>query len=134
MLFEMINTDKYDPWPLYVALQEHFPVGMMRRDEAENLVYRSYPGLKKYSDALTEHIHDESSYENVWGAFERRIKEHFKKEVIGTTYGQAPSFSCSVRLLKDEYPGFQRFFDLGVFVSVIALITQSLGKTGASLS
>jgi hypothetical protein len=56
---------------------------------------------------------------NIGGSFEKEISERFNIEVIGTTYGQAPSFSCDLIIEIVEVDQLKRIKKLSIAVSLI---------------
>jgi hypothetical protein len=122
-------NEKYDFWPVYESIKKYYPIGCIL-DWEQLHAYRNfdYPGKKMLESLIMENIHDESRYKSHWVAIEKEIEKHTAKEVIGTTYGQSPSFSAYIPietttnanmvLIKELY-----FFQslLGPYYSVIGV-------------
>ncbi len=89
------NPDRYNFWPIYEAIRKYYPIGITRLDES-SLFFR-FPGIKALEAIVVKNIHDQDTYQKVWGSFQKSLQEEIGKEIIGTTYGQAPSFSALVQ-------------------------------------
>ncbi len=109
------NPSKHNFWPVYDAIQLYYPIGIMRFDRS---IYFDYPGLKKLSAIVVANIHNRDNYNSIWVSFEKEIAEQFNVEVIGTTYGQAPSFSCDLIIKKVKVDELSRIKKLSLAVSL----------------
>ncbi len=89
------NAAKYDFWPVYQQIKEFYPIGIPLTQDG---MYLSYPGTAALEDIIVRRIHDEQNFRTEWTAFESEIQEAAQKQIIGTTYGQAPSFSAVLEL------------------------------------
>ncbi len=107
------HPSKHNFWPIYDAIKMYYPIGIKRS------IYFEYPGIKKLSDLVVENIHNSDNLYNIWGSFEKEISERFNIEVIGTTYGQAPSFSCDLIIEIVEVDQLKRIKKLSIAVSLI---------------
>ncbi len=110
------NSSKHNFWPIYEAIQFYYPIGIER---SENSIYFKYPGIKKLNDIVVENIQNGDNYNNVWGSFEKEIIERFNLEVVGTTLGQSPSFSCDLIIEKIEQGQLKKIKKLSLAVSLL---------------
>jgi hypothetical protein len=125
-MFGRIIFDKYGFWPLYHCLQEYYPIGIkFNNDQSDG--YHTYPGMKKYSDALKP-IQNKVDYDSVWLSFETRLSQLTGKPVVGTTMGQAPCFSAFLELTREAVGNLVRSREVHVYVSVLGPFYTVMGK------
>lgn len=116
------NSQKYDFWPIYESIKQYYPLGISR----EGSLFFQYSGLDELGKLIEENIHDETNFKQRWDDFEKKLGLLADKEVIGTTYGQSPSFSAYLILeslkLSDRTLNKELFFAVslvGKFYTVI---------------
>lgn len=119
------NSDKFDFWVIYEAIKQFYPIGI-NRDESK--MYFSYPGIKKLENILIDSIHDNNHFSDRWEKFTKELYSEIGKEVIGTTYGQAPSFSSYVLLETTSIDNLVRTKELHFFVSLIGPFYTIIGQ------
>lgn len=119
------NSDKFDFWTIYEAIKRFYPIGVNRD---ENKMYLSYPGLKELEDIVVDNIHDDSHFIERWDNFTKDIEKEIGKEIIGTTYGQAPSFSSFVLLDTVFVDDLTRTKELHFFVSLVGPFYTIVGQ------
>ncbi len=121
----LFNSDKFDFWRIYDAIKRFYPIGI-RKDESK--MYFSYPGLKELEDIVADNIHDRNHFIERWVNFTKDIEKQIGKEVIGTTYGQAPSFSSTVLLDTISLNDLTRTKELHFFVSLVGPFYTIVGQ------
>jgi hypothetical protein len=119
------NSDKFDFWKIYDAIKRFYPIGV-KRDESK--MYFSYPGLKELEDIVVDNIHDDNHFIERWDNFTKDIEKEIGKEIIGTTYGQAPSFSSYVLLDTTSIDNLTRTKELHFFVSLVGPFYTIVGQ------
>lgn len=119
------NSDKFDFWKIYDAIKHFYPIGV-KKDESK--MYFSYPGLKELEDMVVDSIHDDHHFLERWDNFTKAIEKEIGKEVIGTTYGQAPSFSSYVLLDTISVDNLTRTKELHFFVSLVGPFYTIIGQ------
>lgn len=119
------NTDKFDFWPIYDAIKHFFPIGI-RKDESK--VYYSYPGLYELEKLIIDNIHDGKRYTENWVCFIKELENDFNAEIIGTTYGRAPSFSSFLLLDTSMTGNLTRTKELHFFVSLVGQFYTIIGQ------
>ena len=126
-LYTMLSfNDKIlDFWKVYESIKRFYPIGI-RKDESG--LFYSYPGLKELENIIVDNMHDESNLQTRWADFTSEIKHQVGKEIIGTTYGQAPAFSSFVLLEKATLPNLTRTKELHFFVSLIGPYYTVIGQ------
>jgi len=110
------NSDKFDFWLIYESIKHFYPIGI-KKDESR--MYHSYPGLKELEDRIVDNIHIDDNFNSRWENFTATIQKEIGKEIIGTTYGQAPSFSSYVLLESSSMDNLTRTKEIHFFVSLI---------------
>ena len=121
----LFNSDKFDFWKIYDAIKRFYPIGV-KRDESQ--MYFSYPGLKELEDIVVANIQDDNHFINRWDNFTKDIEKEICKEIIGTTYGQAPSFSSYVLLDTASLDNLTRTKELHFFVSLVGPFYTIIGQ------
>lgn len=121
----LFNSDKFDFWKIYDAIKRFYPIGV-KRDESK--MYFSYPGLKELENIIVDNIHDENHFVKRWDNFTKEIEKEIGKEIIGTTYGQAPSFSAYVLLETASIDTLTRTKELHFFVSLVGPFYTIIGQ------
>jgi hypothetical protein len=110
MMHEQIHLGKFDPSQLFETIERHFPIGVLRRTEQDQMLYRSYLGLKLYSESIHNAIHENPSFEGIWRPLENEEASITGLPVIGTTYGQAPCYSCFINVRYEQLGSLIRHF------------------------
>lgn len=119
------NTDKFDYNKIYEAIKHVYPIGIRR--EQKNM-YFSYAGLKELEDILVDNIHNGNHFTEKWVNFTKQIEKQIDKEIIGTTLGQAPSFSSYVLLNTTSLNDLTRTKELHFFVSLVGPFYTIIGQ------
>jgi hypothetical protein len=119
------NSHKFDFWKIYEAIKRFYPIGV-KKDQSK--MYFSYPGLKELEDIVVDNIHDDNNCEERWESFTKDIEKEIGKEIIGTTYGQAPSFSSYVLLDTVSIDNLTRTKELHFFVSLVGPFYTIVGQ------
>ncbi|SFD23474.1 hypothetical protein SAMN05518672_1011179 [Chitinophaga sp. CF118] len=120
------DTDKYDFWPVYNCITKYYPIGIAKSDD--NQVFLAYPGQKALATITAEKIHDDVSYKTHWEDFSSNVQKQIQKPVIGTTYGQAPSFSAYVELERSSLDNLTRIKELHFLVSITGPFYTIIGR------
>ena len=124
------NSGKFDFWKIYDAIKRFYPIGV-KIDE--NKIYFSYPGLKELEDIVVDNIHDDNHFSERWGSFTKAIEKEIGKEIIGTTSGQAPSFSSYVLLDTISVDDLTRTKELHFFVSLVGPFYTIVGQDNSEV-
>jgi len=121
------NSDKFDFWKIYDAIKRFYPIGI-KKDESK--MYFSYPGLKELENIIVDNIHENKNFTERWESFTKEIENEIGKEIIGTTYGQTPSFSSYVLLATDSVDNLTRTKELHFFISLLGPFYTIIGRDG----
>lgn len=124
------NSDKFDFWKIYESIKRFYPIGV-KKDESK--MYFSYPGLKELEEIIIDNIHNENHFVERWDSFTKDIEKRVGKEVIGTTYGLAPSFSSFVLLDTAAVDNLTRTKELHFFVSLVGPFYTIIGQDNATI-
>lgn len=119
------NSANYDFWELYETIKKYYPIGIAQREGRG--IYNEYPGIKELISIVIENVHDNNNYTERWVNFTDAIGKDLDKEVIGTTYGQAPSFSASIILERNEVGDCLHSKELHFSVSLLGKFFQIYG-------
>lgn len=119
------NPDKFDFWKIYDSIKQYYPIGINKH--AENM-FSAYPGLKTLENIIGDNIHNPNHLIERWGSFTTNIEKETGKEIVGTCYGQAPSFSSYLLLNKASMGNLTRTKELHFFVSLIGPFYSIIGQ------
>jgi hypothetical protein len=119
------NYEEFDFWKVYDSIKRFYPIGI-KKDESR--LYYSYAGLKELELIIVDNIHDDKHFEERWGSFTKEVATQIGKEVVGTTYGQAPSFSSFVLLEQTFLDNLTRTKQLHFFVSLVGPFYTIIGE------
>lgn len=124
------NSDKFDFWTIYESIKRFYPIGVKKDDSR---MYYSYPGLKELEDRVVDNIHVDEHFNSRWENFTAIIQKETGKEIIGTTYGQAPSFSSYVLLQSSSIDNLTRTKELHFFVSLTGPYYTVIGNDNSTV-
>ncbi|MCF2447107.1 hypothetical protein L0657_24345 [Dyadobacter sp. CY345] len=126
------SSSKFDFWPIYKSIKQYYPLGMSR----EGSLFFQYSGFDELGKIIMENIHDATDFKQRWSDFENKVGLLADKEVIGTTYGQAPSFSGYLILDSLRLPDRTLTKELFFAVSLVSKFYTVIGrdKTQINLS
>lgn len=119
------NDKRFDFWPVYYAIRNIYPIGI-ERNEVD--LFLKFAGKQELEDLIVDNIHNETNFHSRWETFEARLAEATGKQVTGTTYGQAPSFSANIELETIELPDRTIFKEVYFAVSLIGPFYTVLGR------
>ena len=119
------NTEKFDFWKIYDAIKRFYPIGI-KKDERK--MYFSYPGLIELQDIIVDNIHEDRHYGERWVNFKKTIEAEIGKTIVGTTFGQAPSFSAYVLLETASIDNLTRTKEVHFFVSLVGPFYTIIGQ------
>lgn len=111
------NSSVYNLWEIYDGIKSFYPIGI-RQGEGVG-IYFEYSGLKKLENIIFDNVHVEKNYQSRWSDFTKNLENIFQKDIIGTTYGQAPSFSSSIIIERNIVGNCTHFKELYFAVSFI---------------
>jgi hypothetical protein len=124
------NSDKFDFWSIYESIKHFYPIGIKKDDSR---MYHSYPGLKELEDRIVDNIHIDEHFNSRWENFTATIQKEIGKEIIDTTYGQAPSFSSYVLLESSSMDNLTRTKEIHFFVSLIGPYYTVIGSDNSAV-
>lgn len=96
-------------------------------------MFLSYPGLKELGAIVVDNIHNETHFTERWSNFTQEIQDETGKEVVETTYGQAPSFSSFVLLEKTSLGNLTRTKEIHFFVSLVGPFYTVIGRDASAV-
>ncbi len=94
------RTDRYNFWPIYEAIKKYYPLGIEKRNGG---IYFTYPGIAELEKLIVENIHQKDNFQTRWEQKTENWSGELNHKIVGTTFGQEPSFSACVELSKDEF-------------------------------
>lgn len=124
------NPDKFDFWKIYDSIKEFYPIGIFKE---ENGLFFSYPGMKELEGIIVDNIHNDSHFKTRWDDLDNEIRERIEKPIVGTTYGQAPSFSSFIQLDRSKFGNVTRSKELHFFISLIGPYYSIVGQENFSV-
>lgn len=93
------NNKDYNFWPIYESIKTYYPIGIENDYPG---IFFDYWGLKKLEDIVVSKVHDKKNYRLEWKDYWEAASQEIKLPIIGTTYGQAPSFSGYIELKNEK--------------------------------
>ena len=118
------NTAKYDFNEISTSILRFYPIGISPEDEG----YFSYPGIQELDKIVVDNISNESNYKSRWTDFTKEIGSEVQTPLIGTTYGQNPSFSALLQLETASLDNLFRTKELHFYLSLIGPFYTILGQ------
>ncbi|WP_303312236.1 hypothetical protein [Hymenobacter sp. BT730] len=112
------NEQRFNYWPIYDTIKQYYPLGIYTNEESRGL-YDSYPGSKALQSVIHNNIWNKKNFSQGWSEFEKFLRQYFKRQVIGTTYANAPSFSSYVLLEKTHLDKLFHYKELHFTVSLL---------------
>lgn len=120
------EKEKFDFWSVYKSIIEYYPIGI---DNVYPGPFFEYDGIKKLEDIVVKKVHDDKNFQNEWSNYWDTVSEEIGLPIIGTTYGQAPSFSSFILLKEEKGQHCDYFEELHFCVSFVGpfytIISQS---------
>ena len=89
------NSYSYDFWEVYEVIKKYYPIGIDRKEKG---VYHDYSGIKELKRLIEENIGNKENYNLIWKEFSEAIGKEIGIQTIPTSYGNTPSYSCSIIL------------------------------------
>ncbi|WP_225000409.1 hypothetical protein [Cesiribacter sp. SM1] len=120
------NSQKYDFWSVYEAIKKYYPIGIEREYPG---IFFEYDGIKELENIVVQRIHDETNYHLEWVSFCEVLSEEIKLPIIGTTYGQAPSFSAYILLDEEKNRVSNYYEELHFCVSLVGTFYTIIGQS-----
>lgn len=118
------NHHQYNLWPIYEVIQKYYPIGVPKN---EAKLYFDFPGIKAIEKLLVEQIHQQENFEKTWLSFCGQIEEETGFPLVGTTMGQAPSFSAYLVIEEEQYPNLIYTKELHFAISLLGPFYQIYG-------
>ncbi len=119
------NSHHYDFWEIYDVIKTYYPIGIEKG--IGKGIYFEYPGIKALEKIIVANIHNQDKWKTNWVKFTNEIGLELEKPMIGTTYGQAPSYSSSVILEQNKLKHLVHNKELHFAVSLIGRFYQIYG-------
>ena len=118
------NTEIFDFWPIYETIKQFYPIGI---STSNRNLFDSYPGTADLKKLVIENIHDKINFESRWKKFDELLEAKTKFKPVGTTMGQAPSFSSFIEIERIDHGSLTRVKRLHYFVSLLDSYYTVLG-------
>lgn len=116
----MYYADKFDLREIYEALHRCYPIDIYHAPSSQN---RS----EKLTSIIVDNIHNRECFEP-WEQFTDELALESNKEIIGTTYGNAPSFSSFMVLDTTTVGSNTRSKQLHFMISLVGSFYTVIGE------
>jgi len=93
------NSKTHDFWEIYHSIKKYYPIGL--EQHLGEGIYYEYKGLRELEKIIVDNVHNDENYKERWVKFTDEMGHELNKEINGTTYGQAPSYSSSIILFRN---------------------------------
>lgn len=119
-----ILNGKYDYTSLYQTITHYYPLNT----DPDDPTYHAYSGSNERQNLILANIHDTDAYKLKWAGIESDLQVALGKEVIGTSYGQVPSFGAFAVLDRIITGNHTRTKELHVLVSLLGPYYTVIGR------
>lgn len=119
------SPEKYDFWPAYDCVKKYYPLGFTERGRGS--YYEDYPGFKAAVELLTSEIHDHDRFQQVWRTFEQQLTARTGLPLLGTTFGQAPSYSAITEIARTTAETITHVREVHCYVSILGPFYSVVG-------
>lgn len=120
------EKEKFDFWSVYKSILEYYPIGI---DNEYPGPFFEYDGIKKLEDIVVRKVHDDQNFQDEWSNYWEAVSKEIGLPIVGTTYGQAPSFSSFILLKEDKGPHCDYFEELHFHVSFVGPYYTIIGQS-----
>ena len=131
------DGDKYDFWPVYTAIQTHYPIGISK-EEVYVQFYSTSPHRRLRNDAYDrKYVYDKENNQSLsnpdWEKFIEALQNLTTQEVCDVTHPQMPCFSAHVEVERIEIGDVIRKKELLVYISLLGPFYTVIGQNKTSL-
>jgi hypothetical protein len=123
--FTFSNAD-YNFWSIYESIKKYYPLGI---DKEYPGIFFDYWGIKKLEDIIVAKVHDDKNFRLEWEECWEKFSDEIKLPIIGTTYGQAPSFSSYIELKNEKGETCDYVEELHFAVSFVGPFYTIIGQS-----
>lgn len=120
-----INTDKYSYLQIYESIAKYYPIGIPCE---HNPAYNDYSGSKERLKLLEENILIETNFSTGWVRIESEMQTAIGHNIIGTTYGNYPSYSSYIEIEKNDLGDLIRYKEIYFFISLLGPFYTVVGQ------
>lgn len=120
------NNKTHNFWAIYESIKTYYPIGI---DNNYPGIFFDYWGLKKLEDIIVTNIHNEKNFRQEWKDYWGTAGQEINLPIIGTTYGQAPSFSSYIELKNEKGETCDYHEELHFAVSLIGPFYTIIGQS-----
>ena len=124
------NSDKYDFWSVYEAIQKYYPIGV---DKSLGKLYSSYKGQQDFSDLIRDNIQNADNFRKRWKFFDSIVEKETGLKTFGTTI-LSPCFSSFVETERIIYEGCKRMKRIHYFASLLGKFFTLIGDDVTEIS
>jgi hypothetical protein len=125
------NNDAYNFWPIYESIKMYYPLGI---DNDDDSIFFDYWGIQKLEELVAAKVHDTDNYRLEWKDYWDKISDEIKLPIIGTTHGQAPSFSSYIALKSEKGQTCDYTEELHFAVSFIGPFYTIIGQSSTVIN
>ena len=120
------NNEDYNFWSIYESIKNYYPLGI---DNNYPGIFFDYWGIKKLEELVVAKVHNNENYRLEWKDYCDELSKEINLPIIGTTYGQAPSFSGYIELKKEKGTTCDYSEELHFAVSFIGPFYSIIGQS-----
>ena len=126
------NNELYNFWPIYESIKAYYPIGI--DNEYPGGLFFDYWGIKHLEEIVVAKVHDDENYRVEWKDYWQKVSEEIQLPIIGTTYGQEPSFSSYIELKNEHGPTCDYQEELHFAVSFIGPFYTIIGQSTTTIN
>jgi hypothetical protein len=120
------NIKAHNFWSIYESIKNYYPIGIENDYPG---IFFDYWGIKNLEEIVAARVHDAKNYQLEWKDYCDELSEEIKLPIVGTTYGQAPSFSAYIELKKENGVSCDYSEELHFAVSFVGSFYSIIGQS-----
>lgn len=120
------DNEQYNFWQIYESIKVYYPLGI---DNEYPGIFYDYWGIKKLEQIIIDKVHDGRNFNNEWTSYWNEVSNEIQLPIIGTTYGQEPSFSSYVQLKNEKTESCDYTEELHFAVSFVGPFYTIIGQS-----
>ncbi len=111
---------------IYESIKNYYPIGI---DNQYPGIFFDYWGIKKLEEIVVAKVHNDRNFKTEWQNYWENVSKEIQLPIIGTTSGQAPSFSSYIQLKEEKGKTCDYYEELHFAVSFVGSFYTIIGQS-----
>lgn len=120
------EKEKFDFWSAYKSIVKYYPIGI---DNEYPGPFFEYSGIEELEEIVIKKVHDDKNFKEEWANYWKKASNELNVPIVGTTYGQAPSFSSYIIMKEEKGSNCDYFEELHFSVSFVGPFYTIIGQS-----